>query len=284
MPITGRPKRAPIEVLRTKAWLAYAKRCAGVTSAYKIAQEFGTEGDKHFEKYQRGTISPNATSLLRVEEKWHGTRSIYDVGPLWVMSGVGSINVPLWAALAGSMEETWEILVWFDPALEGLRLDGAPFFERIKLMLAALSPNVPIKIEHHSGYKALNNEVARLCGIGQISLNFRLLVGVMAMWRYSMFIGDGWREMNYVVRGLCTSPGDAHRVNRGPDGRRRLLPLSKNSGIDQVTLLLEPLSIHGDFPVYLDLLRRENIDRRHSMSLSPLQARMVSVFPVQYRR
>jgi hypothetical protein len=49
-------------------------------------------------------------------------------------------------------------------------------------------------------------------------------------------------------------------------------------------MLLEPQSIHGDFSAYLDRLRRENLDRRHLMSLSPLQARMVSVFPAQYRR
>lgn len=293
---TGRPKRGPIEAIRTKAWFAYVKERAGVSSAYAVAEIFKAKKDKHFEKYQRGTISPNDYSLKIVDGMWPGTRDVYEIGPL-----DGGINVPLWKALAGSIEEVWQVLVWLDPEIELLRFNGSPYFERIKRLMGQLSPFVPIKVVLEPSFLAMNNHVAKLCsqdmsiedfalegisleGISRkyIQLDLRLLTAVIAMWRYSMFVGDGWREMDYIVHGLSLNGGEFDRVEFREDGSRRLMPIPSNPSPSlllspsPVRVILDPFGIADEVLDYLDRIKAENAMKfRAATAVVPFRRGMV---------
>lgn len=279
----GRPKREPTEPLQTKAWFAHVMRVSGVKTVYELEKVLGTNFDKHFYKYERGTHSPSGMWRQLVENTWPGTKAIYEVGPLCQIPGIGSFNVPLWDAVAGSMEEVWTALVWFDSEMEKLRLDGAPYFDRIRKVLAWLSPDAPLDEASLPLNDQWHNEIARLCGLGAISLDLRILTGVIAMWRYSLFVGDGWRLMDYVVRGLCIAPGNATR-RKIEDGRWRIRSSSGDSpGVEPVVALLEPWGDIGmDFIALIALIRKENAQARFAKS--PELERMLTLFPGDYRR
>src|SRR5471030_3020655 len=109
----GRPERAPIETMQTKAWFACVKLASGLTSAYAIGNALsGTTagGDKNFAKYQHGVRSPSEGTLNLVNNTWPETQVVFDGGP----AGKGGPS-ELWKAMAGSLQDASTVLTNFDP-------------------------------------------------------------------------------------------------------------------------------------------------------------------------
>lgn len=103
-----------------------------------------------------------------------------------------------------------------------------------------------------------DNLVATRWAEGRLKINVNSLAATVAIWRLSHFLGEGWREMDTVIRGLTLAPGinvqrDATGVAIG-----QMLTTSQPSAIDVV---LGPYGIEGDFLVILDEIWRKSVHK-----------------------
>lgn len=194
----GRPKRSPLESIKTHAWMAWVMETSGQTSAYGVAKLFDATQEKRFDKYRRGVVSPNITTLKLAERQFPGTRRIYTEGP--------TRRVPLWPTMEGTVEEAWRSLVVYDPTFEAMRLIGTEFAARAAY-LTETRLGVTAKGDLMAWQKGLAKNAVTLHFDDQIAkgtLAFTLddLAAVIALWRTSMFAGAATMELRYFLMGL----------------------------------------------------------------------------------
>lgn len=196
----GRPQRSPLEPMRAKAWMAGVMKASGATSAYQVAKLFDATLEKRFEKYARGEVSPTSTTLNLVERAFPNTRQVYLEGP--------AKRVPLWQAMSGSFEATWECLVRYDPALELMRLAGIGHDHRVSRLMERLGLG-PIKADllaWERGYET-NSLPRQIDQSPNVKNNIGLdeLAALIALWRISVFIGIQHGYTLYVLDGVQRS-------------------------------------------------------------------------------
>lgn len=193
----GRPQRSPLEPMRAKAWMAGVMEASGATSAYQVAKLFDVTLEKRFEKYARGEISPTSTTLNLVERVFPKTRQVYLEGPAKL--------VPLWQAMNGTFEATWECLVRYDPEFEVMRLIGIGHNHRVSKLMERLGVG-PIKADllaWERGYEP-NSLPWQIDQSPNVKNNIGLdeLAALIALWRISVFIGIDHKYVLYVLDGV----------------------------------------------------------------------------------
>lgn len=114
----------------------------------------------------------------------------------------------------------------------------------------------------------LENSVTRSWALGELRFDLRLLAATVSLWRLSHFLGEGWREMDYLLRGLILAPGI--RFTRHASGKiiNQLPDMNQSSAVGEV---LKPLKIEAEFVSLIDSIWRRNASKYaavvHSMSL-----------------
>lgn len=111
--------------------------------------------------------------------------------------------------------------------------------------------------QSHIDYKG-DNPVATRWDEGRLKIDVNSLAATVAIWRLSHFFGEGWYEMDTVIRGLTLAPGvlvqrDAAGVVVG-----KLPATNQPSAIDSV---LGPYGIEGDFLVLLDEIWQKSVHK-----------------------
>lgn len=103
-----------------------------------------------------------------------------------------------------------------------------------------------------------DNPIATRWADGRLKVDVNSLAATVAIWRLSHFLGEGWREMDTVIRGLTLLPGIA--VQRDATGAiiGQLPTTSQPSAIDAV---LGPYGIEGDFLVLLDEIWQKSVHK-----------------------
>lgn len=196
----GRPQRSPLESMRAKAWMAGVMTASGATNAYQVAKLFDAGQEKRFEKYARGTISPNITTLKLVEQRFPNTRRVYDEGP--------ANRVPLWKAMDGPVEAAWDCLVRYDPEFEKMRKGGASHEARVRRLMEKLKlgPVIADLADWQKGLQAnvLPSKIDQSLGIQQ-GIGLDELAALIALWRVSLFIGIETHFVLYLLEGVCRS-------------------------------------------------------------------------------
>ena len=194
----GRPKRSPLEKIKTHAWMAWVMETSGQTSAYGVAKLFDAAQEKRFDKYRRGVVSPNITTLKLVEKRFPGTRRIYTEGP--------TARVPLWPAIEGTVETAWRSLVIYDARFEAMRLLGTELAARAAY-LTERHFGVTVKADLMAWQKGLEKNVVTLhfddqIAKGTFAFTLDELAALIALWRTSMFAGGATIELRYFLMGL----------------------------------------------------------------------------------
>jgi len=133
---------------------------------------------------------------LKKEFKGFDTlKNYYIVGPL----NDNNQHIPLWDAVSGSMEKTWEVLVRFDPPIELDRMRGAPFIDRV---FAITNNYFPLGIPDNFVERNNGNHVAIAYLEGKFDFDLELMTATIAAWRLANFIGDSQSVFNYIMIGL----------------------------------------------------------------------------------
>lgn len=177
--------------------MAGVMKASGATSAYQVAKLFDATLEKRFEKYARGEVSPTSTTLNLVERAFPDTRRVYLEGP--------AKRVPLWQAMNGSFEATWECLVRYDPEFELWRRAGTGHDHRIAKFMERLGIG-PIKADLYDwerGYvpNFLPWQIDQSPS-AKNNIGLDELAALIALWRISVFIGIENRFMLYVLDGV----------------------------------------------------------------------------------
>ena len=191
-----------LDIMRSKLWTIGLVETTKAKSLYGLKDWFSAETYKSFYKYSIGTaITSEGTmkhvdSRLKKEFKGFDTlKNYYNVGPL----NDNNQHIPLWDAVSGSMEKTWEVLVRFDPPIELDRMRGAPFISRV---FAITNNYFPLGIPDNFVEINNPNHVAMSYLEGKFDFDLELMTVTIATWRLANFIGDSQRIFNYIMIGL----------------------------------------------------------------------------------
>lgn len=103
-----------------------------------------------------------------------------------------------------------------------------------------------------------DNPVAARWAEGRLNVDVNSLAATVAIWRLSHFFGEGWYEMDTVIRGLALAPGIKIQRDAAGVAVGQLLSRSEASAIDAV---LGPYGIEGDFLVMLDEIWRKSVHK-----------------------
>ena len=94
--MAGRPGKSDLNKLRAKTWFNFVSKAAGEVSAYRLDQIFGG-GENVWSRYRRGDRVPGGGVLNDVEEKFKGSKRIFERGPggLFVLKEAQSLREAL---------------------------------------------------------------------------------------------------------------------------------------------------------------------------------------------
>ena len=116
-PKSGRPKRNPIDVLRTKVWFYAVKAKSGLPSSYAIELALepssvkrkgdGMKRPRKWDGYQTG---------LRVPQRMTGKPYSVDVAEVQYPGTAVYFDSPIWAVLRGDQMDQW----WIDDQLKAM--------------------------------------------------------------------------------------------------------------------------------------------------------------------
>ena len=283
----GRPKRAGVDTLRAKAWVAECMRLTGSKSLYALRQmALGKQADdvRYFERIARGTYSPGATLQRIVEQAIPGSKDVFVTGPM-----EAGRAVPLWQALSGPIDEMWDVLGWYSPAFQRSRLFGYLQQQRVDFLVQRLTdgqltcadlrhgrpmtdlldqgmgvldvPDGPLPAAY---YQMLahwvelyrppvddnmedwkhEHPMVKLMLEGAITPTLGGLAATVALWRLSHFLGEHWREMDDLLRGLMLAP--RRRLQRDASGSV-VGTIPDSSAGSYASVVLGPLQIEEDF-------------------------------------
>lgn len=252
---------------------------------------FGVQAEqtRYFERIAKGTYSPGAVLLRLTEQVIPGSKQVFEVGPMEEGRAVplwqaleGPIE-DMWAVLdwfspaykrsrlfGFTQQHRIDYLVRH---LTGERLSfadlahGRPLTGLLDRGMGALEapagPLSPADLETFEHWIDVyrppvdenmvdwEHPVARLLIEGAIAPTLGGLAATVALWRLSHFLGECWREMDDLMRGLLVAPRrkalrDAGGlVERDSDGSVSTIPSS--SAGSYAAALLEPLDIEEEF-------------------------------------
>lgn len=207
---TIKPKKAKpkltaqrnLDIMKSKLWTIGLVEATGAKSFYGLKNWFSAETYKNFYKYRIGTAITSEGTIKYVDARLK--KEFKDFDTLKNFCNVGPLNdvnqhVPLWDAISGSMEKTWEVLVRFDPPIELDRMRGAPFISRV---FAITNNYFPLGIPDNFVEVNKPNQVGLAYLEGKFDFNLELMTATIAAWRLANFIGDSQRIFNYIMIGL----------------------------------------------------------------------------------
>jgi hypothetical protein len=129
-PKPGRPKRNPIDVLRTKVWIYAVKARSGLPSAYAIELAIEPSIVKHKEA---GVVRPRKwdgyQTGLRVPRRMVGKPYSVDIADQNYPGTASYFDSPIWAVLRGDqLNQRWidDQLKALAPAITDLLMVSAP--------------------------------------------------------------------------------------------------------------------------------------------------------------
>lgn len=103
-----------------------------------------------------------------------------------------------------------------------------------------------------------DNPVATRWAEGRLKIDVNSLAATVAIWRLSHFLGEGWREMDTVIRGLTLAPGITVQRDATGVAIGQMFTTSQPSAIDAV---LGPYGIESDFLIILDEIWRKSVHK-----------------------
>ena len=208
----GPKKRTLVTTLRSQLWVnelcrltgSFSTQQAGVKSFYELDKKFESFTHNNSSDYNSGAsgVAPNTMKLIDREfqnknpESTITISSFYDIGPI----DADETHCPLWDALAGPIEGLWEVLFWYDAAVELQHEMGLSFRTKINLLVARLFNRVDPPEEWFS--KSKPNCVAEAYRNGEIMVDMHLFVAVIAAWRLANFMNDSKPLLNYMMVGI----------------------------------------------------------------------------------
>lgn len=191
-----------LDIMKSKLWTIELVKTTKAKSLYGLKNWFSAETYKSFYKYSIGTATISEGTIkhvdARLKKEFKGfdtLKNYYNVGPL----NDNNQHIPLWDAVSGSMEKTWEVLVRFDPPIELDRMRGAPFISRV---FAITNNYFPMGIPDNFVEINNANHVAMAYLEGEFEFDLELMTATIAAWRFANFIGDSQRTFNYIMIGL----------------------------------------------------------------------------------
>jgi len=204
----GRQPRTLIDTMRTQLWVHQLKQLMDAKSFYELNEKFEALNTNYSSDYANGSTGVNSTTRKLVDQEFktkYGFDSInpsdfYLIGPA-VEDDEGELEfIRLWDALAGPIEDLWEILFWYDFSTELQHELGLSFKVKISLIIARLFNTTEPQAEWLQ--KDRPNVVAEAYRRGEILVDLRLLTAVIAIWRLANFMKDNVHLADYMMIGL----------------------------------------------------------------------------------
>lgn len=204
----GRKSRTLIDTMRTQLWVHQLKQLIDAKSFYELNEKFEAFNTNYSSDYANGSTGVNSTTRKLIDQELktkHGFKSIkaddfYLIGPTAEDDDGGVEFVRFWDALDGPIEGLWEILFWYDFSAELQHELGLAFKVKISLIIARLFNTTEPPNEWLQ--KDRPNVVAEAYHRGEISVDLRLLVTVIAVWRLANFMKDSIHLADYMMIGL----------------------------------------------------------------------------------
>lgn len=204
--MAGRPKRSPIDTMKTRLWLAEMLRVTGMENLNQLGDLLdGVDIKKMLYRYANGENSVSKKMLAEIDERvrqrgcrHQGSESFFLIGP---GSPTETVKfAPLWDALDGSMEDVWNVMLAYDPDLAVQKFLGVPF----NLRCAYLVVQVFGTTEPPQYWKEEEtiNRVAEAYAKGELAVDIDLVTFAIAAWRMAHFIGQDQPMLDYILIGL----------------------------------------------------------------------------------
>ena len=158
-PKPGRPKRNPIDVLRTKVWFYAVKARSGLPSAYAIELAIEPSIVKHKEA---GVVRPRKwdgyQTGLRVPRRMVGKPYSVDIADQNYPGTASYFDSPIWAVLRGDqLNQRWidDQLKALAPAITDLLMVSAP-----PMLQAIPQPDRFQKFDEKTAYRCLSTKLS----------------------------------------------------------------------------------------------------------------------------
>ena len=239
---------------------------------------------RYFERIARGTYSPGIVLQRNVDKVIPGSRDVYLIGPkeagrnvpLW-QALTGPIDamwdVLNWYSVAYQRSRLFGYLQQqrVDYLMQRLTQDrltsgdlkhGRPMKDLLDQGMGALDlPDGPLSLKHHEMLEhwveiyrppvdedmedwKLEHPIVKLMVVGAITPTLGGLAASVALWRLSHFLGEYWREMDDLMRGLMLAP--RRKVQLDATGAV-LGTIPDSSAGSYASVVLAPLKIEDDF-------------------------------------
>lgn len=204
----GRQPRRLIDTMRTQLWVHQLKQLMHAKSFYELNEKFEAFNTNYSSDYANGSTGVNSTTRKLVDQELknkYGFESIqasdfYNIGPTVEDDDGGVEFLRFWDALDGPIEGLWDILFWYDFSAELQHELGLSFKVKISLIIARLFNTTEPPNEWLQ--KDRPNFVAEAYRCGEISVDLKLLITVIAAWRLANFMKDSVHLVNYMMIGL----------------------------------------------------------------------------------
>ena len=202
----GRPSKAPLDLLKTKVWLAEVMRLSGAGNVNQLGELLDdVDTKKMLYRYEKGSNAVSAkmlayidSSLKKAVPHFVGGSKAFTVGPASRRAPIE--NAPLWNALDDSIDLVWEVMLDYDPPLAAQRLLGTPFALRCSFLTVQLFGTADPKPHWHS--PDAENQVAKAYAAGDLAVDIDLLTFAIAAWRMAHFVGEAQPMLDYILIGL----------------------------------------------------------------------------------
>ncbi len=203
--MAGRRKRSLVRSMQAMVWIAELKAITDLNTTYALAKKIGGSSEKSFHKYASGTSAPSVTNLKLVDKKFKMSTSqypcaseVFRIGPLDGNNGYA----PLWDALGDDMEKVWSVLSRFNINYELFRAIGFPHSYKMEQVTRYLLPTNEIPEKPWLEERSKPNVIAEAYNNKRFKLEIELLTAIVALWQFSMFVGDHKLYMDYIMIGL----------------------------------------------------------------------------------
>lgn len=165
----GRPKRSPIEEVRTAAWFDAVMAKAVTQTTAELERKFGSipaggASDKRpsrWAKYRSGTTSPPTELVHRVDRSYLGGKAVYN-HPLWQLAAPGTLSPGELRDLLSQFEDYRPLLCDARAMRSGESLFWLPAHFDYRRVIFKVESGLGSPVQHPSRYL---ERLAVLCGL-----------------------------------------------------------------------------------------------------------------------
>lgn len=203
--MAGRPKKSVLDVMKTRVWLAEMLRVTGMENVNQLGELVGdVDTKKMLYRYAHGDNTVSLKMLEKIDLDVRTRKPNHKDGASFFLVGPGSPTesvkfVPLWDALAGSMEEAWNVMLAYDPTLAVQKCLSVSFGLLCSYAVVQIFGTTE-PVAYWEGDEP--NWVAKEYSDSRLDVDVDLITFLIAAWRMAHFVGQAQPMMDYILIGL----------------------------------------------------------------------------------